>query len=423
MRTPVLVSILLSDCTRDARDVERELAIHGVMRPAELIAYHVRIPLKKTVRHASHTRDETDSLVVCCRLEDGTEGWGEGLPRAYVTGETIDTAFEHLRRTDWRGQLGGNRSDLPAAIAACENLRLAEIERGRRDCFGNIVRCAVELSLLDAMARVQQVPLSQVTELLPEMLAIRTKQPRVRYGGALTPNSPFRDWISAWKLRIYGFVQGKVKVGVEGFDDVRSVSLLRRVMGPKFDIRIDANEAWSCKNLEEKLAPLCPLGITALEQPVPHAEVDGLAALRARLGVPIMLDESLCSLSDARHAIERGTCDLFNIRLSKCGGFLNSLKLAALAHGAGLGYQLGCQVGETGILSAAGRHFACSVGGIRYWEGSFDKFLVRERLTVEDVTFGYGGWAPALAGPGLGVRIDRASLGRATVREERFALV
>jgi muconate cycloisomerase len=392
------------------------------MRPVELTAHHVRIPLRTTIRHASHTRDETDSVVVRCRLDDGTEGWGEGLPREYVTGETIETVFEHLRETDWRTQLGADLADLTTAIAVCERLWLAPIRSGMRDCFGNSLRCAVELSVLDAVGRATGKPLSAVTALVPETLAIRQTQSRVRYGGALTPNSPFRDWISAWKLRAYGFAQGKVKVGVPGFDDVRSVALLRRLMGPKFDIRIDANEAWHSDEIEAKLAPLVALGITAVEQPVPHGEVDCLSAIRARLGIPLMLDESLCSLSDGRRAIERGTCDLFNIRLSKCGGFIDSLKLAAMAHGGGLGYQLGCQVGETGILSAAGRHFACSVAGIRYLEGSFDKFLVRERLTVEDITFGYRGFAPSLTGPGLGVRIDPHSLARVTVREDRFAI-
>lgn len=392
------------------------------MRPVELTAYHVRIPLKKTIRHASHTRDDTDSLVVCCRLEDGTEGWGESLPRVYVTGETIDTAFEHLRATDWGRQLGRNMSSLSEAVALSQEMQLASIGQVERDCFGNVVRCAVELSLLDAVCRSTGEPLSAVTAHIPETLAIREPKARVRYGGALTPAGTFKDWISALKLRIFGFSQGKVKVGVEGFDDVRSVSLMRRMMGRAFDIRIDANEAWRCDNIEERLAPLLPFGITAVEQPVPHADVDGLAAVRSRLAVPIMLDESLCSLSDGQRAIERGTCDLFNIRLSKCGGFVRSLKLAAMAHRAGLGYQLGCQVGETGLLSAAGRHFACSVGGIRYLEGSFDKFLVRERLTVEDITFGYRGFAPALEGPGLGVTIDRESLARVTIREERFSL-
>lgn len=397
------------------------------MRIVNLTAWHVRIPLKKTVRHASHTRDETDSLVVCCRLDSGIEGWGEGLPRAYVTGETIDTALAHFRQTDWGKPFGAEIADLAGAIAACERISLANIERpegdhSTRDCFGNVVRCAVELSILDAACRATQQPLSAVTALVPETLAIRASNPRVRYSGALTPNSRFKDWLTAWKLRVFNFAQVKAKVAVAGFDDAETVSRLRNVVGPACDIRIDANEAWRCDNLEQKLAPLLPLGITALEQPVPHADVDGLAKLRGKLSVPIVLDESLCSLSDGRRAIERGTCDLFNIRLSKCGGFLNSLRLAALAHSAGLRYQLGCQVGETGILSAAGRHFACSVADIRYLEGSFDRFLVRERLTVEDITFGYGGWAPALAGPGLGVTVDRRALARVAVQEDQISL-
>src|SRR6185312_3817172 len=109
--------------------------------------------------------------------------------------------------------------------------------------------------------------------------------------------------------------------------------------------------------------------------------------------VPIMLDESLTSMVDAEHAIANKTCDLFNIRLSKCGGFLNSARLAATARAAGLGYQLGCHPGESGILSAAGRHWAHRVANIRYLEGSYDRFLFSKLLTNEDMSFGYGGRA------------------------------
>jgi muconate cycloisomerase len=131
-----------------------------------------------------------------------------------------------------------------------------------------------------------------------------------------------------------------------------------------------------------------------------------------------MLDESLCSFCDARRAIERGTCDLFNLRLSKCGGFVPSLRLAQLARQHGLRCQLGCQVGETAILSAAGRHFAASVADLRYVEGSYDRHLVKEALATRDITFGWGGWAPAFAGPGLGVIVDPTALERVTVRKE-----
>jgi muconate cycloisomerase len=135
-----------------------------------------------------------------------------------------------------------------------------------------------------------------------------------------------------------------------------------------------------------------------------------------------MLDESLCSIGDAERAVAGGTCDLFNIRLSKCGGLIDSLRIAALAQRAGLGFQLGCQVGETGILSALGRQFATTVTGARYLEGSFDRFLVRERLTHEDLTFGIGGWAPRLAGPGLGVTIDEQAVERVVQRRESWTI-
>jgi muconate cycloisomerase len=94
-----------------------------------------------------------------------------------------------------------------------------------------------------------------------------------------------------------------------------------------------------------------------------------------------------------------------------------------MAHDAGLGYQLGCQVGETGILSAAGRHFACSIANIRYLEGSFDRYLVREPLTQEDLSFGRGGYAPRLKEPGLGITIDEAALRRVTVAEHRIPML
>jgi len=129
-----------------------------------------------------------------------------------------------------------------------------------------------------------------------------------------------------------------------------------------------------------------------------------------------MLDESLCGAVDGERAVAGGWCDLFNLRLSKCGGFIPSLRLAQLAKRAGLGYQLGCQVGETGILSAAGRHFATSVGGIRYVEGSYDRHLVRDALTAEDLTFARNGTAPMLVGSGLGVTVRPADLDRVTVR-------
>jgi muconate cycloisomerase len=131
-----------------------------------------------------------------------------------------------------------------------------------------------------------------------------------------------------------------------------------------------------------------------------------------------MLDESLCSLHDAEQAVQSQACDLFNLRLSKCGGFIPSLRLMQFAVQHNFGCQLGCQVGETAILSSAGRHFATSVKGLRYFEGSYDRHLVREPLAIEDMTFSKGGLASALTGSGLGITVDPDALERVTVRKE-----
>ncbi len=391
------------------------------MRIAELAVFHVRIRLKKPIRHASQTRSETDSLIVRCRLDEGSMGWGEGLPREYVTGETIDEAFQLARETDWRTALGGAFSSLSEAAAVCDRLSLSR-PPGKRDCFGNSLRCAVELSVLNAAAGAEGLPLSRLTEHIPEALPIAKRRDRVRYSRVITLSGPWGQRVKALTTRLYGFHQVKVKVGAEGTHDAEALRRIRSILGPNIDMRLDANEAWTCETLEARLAPLVPFGISSLEQPVPHRDVEGLAEIRPRIETPIMLDESLCSLSDGQRAIEFGLCDLFNLRLSKCGGFLPSLRLAAMAHRAGLGYQLGCQVGETGILSAAGRHFAASVDEIRFLEGSYDRFLVRERLTKEDLTFGFGGYAKAFDRPGLGIQIKTRQLEQVTRREHRVRL-
>ena len=151
-----------------------------------------------------------------------------------------------------------------------------------------------------------------------------------------------------------------------------------------------------------------------------HEDVACLADVRKQIKTPVMLDESLCGEVDAEKAVKNGWCDLFNLRLSKCGGFIPSLRLAQLAKRHGLSYQLGCQVGETAILSAAGRHFATSGADIRYLEGSYDRPLVWERLSKEDITFRRNGKAPALIGCGLGVAIDPARVDWVTRRKEKL---
>jgi muconate cycloisomerase len=387
------------------------------VRVVEITAYQVRIPLRKPIRHASHSRSETDNILIRCVLEDGTEGFGEGVPRDYVTGETIDSDFALLKKSQLESQLTPC-PDWAHAVAMAERLHLAPVDGDDRACRGNAARSAVELAILDAYGKRFGEPLSSVTRLLAPDLHQPRK--RVRYSGAIMSAHGLKLRLAAWSLRVYRFRQIKIKVGIEGHDDPARLATARRILGKNRDLRVDANEAWKPAEVVERIRALEPFAISSVEQPVAHADVAVLADARRAVQTPIMLDESLCSLVDAERAVSQKLCDLFNLRLSKCGGFIPSLRLAQFAKQQGLGYQLGCQVGETAILTAAGRHFASSVADLRYIEGSYDSHLVREALATEDLTFGWGGWAAAISRPGLGISLDSAALARVTIRKEQL---
>src|SRR3954453_17893826 len=131
------------------------------MRVVGLTAWQVRIPLRKPIRHASHTRSDTDNLVVRATLADGITGFGEGVPREYVTGETIDSALALLRRSDLAAQLDAC-GDWGASVGLPEPLRLADTPGADRRCAGNGARCAGELALLAAYGKHFGQPVSAV---------------------------------------------------------------------------------------------------------------------------------------------------------------------------------------------------------------------------------------------------------------------
>jgi L-Ala-D/L-Glu epimerase len=410
----------VSDRSIDRR--RRKEAREFMTGPRSIDLLHVLVPLRKPIKHASFERGSSDNLVVRVTLGDGTVGHGEGVPRPYVTGETIESTFASLARLDLP-RLLGEPADLPDLVRRLETFTLPESEDDPRGMAGNAARCALELALLDAYARRDGRSVGDAVRMVASARdLLRPEAGPVRYSGAITAETSWKEVNSALKMWLYGFAQVKVKVGVPGQDDPARLARLRLIMGRRMDIRIDANEAWAAGEVVDRMASLVAHHPSALEQPVPHAEVDALAELRPRLGVPVMLDESLCGYPDAVHAVEKGTADLLNVRLSKCGGIIPTLKIMELARRSGLGIQLGCHPGESGLLSAAGRHLACQVSGIRYLEGSYDRHVLARNLIAEDITFRYGGRAWPIEGPGLGVTVVPEALDRMTVahREVRY---
>jgi muconate cycloisomerase len=392
------------------------------MQIAKLSALIVRLQLRKEFKHASFSRSWSDNLIVRCQLSDGTIGWGEGVPRDYVTGETAQGGLAQLAATPLSSQLDHDCMCWKDVVQLCDDYSPTVLDDDPRACLANAHRCAVELSILDAFGKLFGTPLRELTAQYPPSEPIRGESDRVQYSSAISSGGFRKEVLSSLAMRAYGFRHCKVKVGMQPDLDGQRLKRIRRWVGHKMDLRVDANEAWNSDEVVRRVKELEPYQISCVEQPVRHEDVAALSEVRRQIDVPIMLDESLASERDAELAIRSGTCDLFNIRLSKCGGFLSSLRLAAMAHNAGLGYQLGCHPGESAILSAAGRHFVTSVASIRYREGSADRHLLKDAIAEQDITFGRGGWAPALDMPGLGITVNEHRLEPLVLEKQTFEI-
>jgi muconate cycloisomerase len=123
-----------------------------------------------------------------------------------------------------------------------------------------------------------------------------------------------------------------------------------------------------------------------------------------------MADESACTLDDVKRLSEQGCYQMINVRLSKCGGFRRSLRTIDYLRDQGLDFQIACHLGESGILSAAGRALSLLCADAVYHDGSYDDILLKENITTQNISFGMEGEAGPLRGLGLGVTIDKEQL-------------
>ena len=357
--------------------------------------YALSIPFNVSFQHTTKDRDTGASVVVRLESSDGVVGYGEGAPRSYVTGESVDTCFQHLSEILWpliqaADLPSGDDPDLLARIDA-----LLNDEGDTSEVVAHhSARCAMELALLDLLTRTVGRSLGDV--LTPALT-------EVQYSGVVSGGTMEKSLAHAQFMCQFGFQHFKAKVGAD--DTHERLRRIREVAGPDVGIRVDANEAWGEDEAIEILHQLESIGLDCAEQPVHRRDTESLVRIRSAVGVPIMVDESLVTREDALYLIEQGSCDYFNIRLSKCGGISRSLWMAERAREAGLGLQLGSHVGESAILAAAARHVAAHMADIRWVEGGWNSVLLKQDVSEEALGFGAQGRAPLLTGPGLGITV------------------
>ena len=356
-------------------------------KPLQLDVYRTAIAMRG-FEHAAASRKIAEAIVVKLTLDDGRIGWGETLPRDYVTGETLESVVDDITDIHWP--------------AYCENpsALLAEKADGR---VVTAAACAIATADLDAING-----FGELGELSPRIDA--------RVSGVLGSADPAKVAKKLRLMRLIGLRDFKLKLG---FGEQTDAEILRIVSGKlgkqiakgKCTLRVDVNGGWDIDSTPQRVEQMFDFGVCVVEQPV-YCAPEQLVELARKCKLPLMADESLLTTDDAQILLAEPQRIWWNIRIAKNGGPARALAMAKLAGKNDVKFTLGCMVGETCILSAAQRRVLQLAPAPRFVEGNYGRFLMDDDLTVRSPRFGYGGKLKAIGGAGLGVNVSQESVDR-----------
>ena len=302
-------------------------------------AHRHRSPLLRPFVTAARRTDTVAFVVAEVELAGGVIGQGSAAETVAVTGESAGTTHEALTGP-LRAALTGARGTPPELAT-----RIAAALPGATSA-----KAALDVALHDAAARAAGVPLVELLggstegELLNDM-TVSLEEPEVMARRA-------REAVDTGEQIL------KIKLGRDPEEDRRRLDAVLAA-APGVRLRLDANQGWSPEEAIRILTALEADGlpIDLVEQPVPAADVDGLARVRAAVGLPIMADEAVWTAADARRLVDAGAADLLNIKLAKTGGVREALAIADTAQEAGLTCMIGAMM-EPRISITAAAHLA-----------------------------------------------------------------
>ena len=362
--------------------------------------YKVVMPFSGDFSHSLKKGASANNIIVEIIADEGEiRGYGEGAPRSYVTGESPESATKSVSNLAQKDSFPWELND----ISQIRNF-VDSLPNGKAH---NSAICALEMSLLDVLGKSQK---KHIIEYFPKDFYTT----KVYYGAGVPLSNKAR------KMEIYQLIRKmkinkvKLKMGKDYTKNKEGLETINFLFGDDYDLKIDINCAWNHELALKHASLIKKYKVKVVEQPMMPDDPDivGFARAMQNSNVILMADESVCSFEDLEGIIQDGNYQMINVRLSKCGGFRRSLRIIDTLRAKGLSFQIGCQLGESGILSAAGRALSLLCRDAKYYDGSYDQFLLKENITIEDISFGPGGEAGPLDGPGLGVKINKENLRR-----------
>jgi L-alanine-DL-glutamate epimerase-like enolase superfamily enzyme len=361
----------------------------------------VRVPLKpelaiKSGRGGSHVT--SPFLLVKLHTDEGLVGLGEASCTPRWSGEDQVSAAHFID------------TYFAPALVGLDPTRIEEISATAFPLVaGNyFTKAAVEMALWDLAGKAAGRPVY-------ELLGGKVRESVGTKWSVSGQPAEQAAAIARWALG-QGFSAMKVKVGL-GADadaDFARVSAVRDVIGPSAKLGVDANGGWGDPATAiAAIERLKPLGIAFVEQPVWAGDPEEMAAVRRAVGLPIIADESLYSLADAKQLARAGACDVFSIYIGKAGGIGPAKAIADFAQANGITCTIGSNL-ELGVGTAAMLHLALAHRGITpdaYPCDIIGPLFYQDDILIEPLSL-TSGRAIAVDQPGLGVTLDEMKVNK-----------
>jgi L-alanine-DL-glutamate epimerase-like enolase superfamily enzyme len=213
----------------------------------------------------------------------------------------------------------------------------------------------------------------------------------------------------AQSAQAQGFRGAKMKVGRPSIaEDVDRLSAVREAVGDRFEVMVDANQAFTIAEARRRAHAFAALDLGWLEEPLPAEDIDGHAEVAAVATMPIAVGESLYHLSHFREYLQRRACSIVQVDCARIGGITPWLKVAHVAESFNVAVCPHFLMELHVSLTAAVPNGA--------WVEYIPQLdsITTSRLTIDD------GYAVPPATPGLGIdwdfgAIDRTAVARATL--------
>jgi len=305
------------------------------MKITDIKVQTMEVPLKEPFHISLGAITHTKSAIVSVETDEGAVGYGEGSPGILITGENLAGTAEGINLMK-KDLIGLDPTDLEAVSCVMN----------RAQAHAPSVKAAIDIACYDLLGQKAGLPvyrlLGGLDNSIETDITVGIDRPEIMADKA-------KKWVEK------GFRTIKTKVGTGAEEDIARVRAIREAVGPNVKIRVDANQGWSAKEAVRIIERLNRYDLELVEQPVPYHDITGLEYVTKHTDVLIMSDESCFTATDALRLVERRAVDVVNIKLMKCGGIREALKINAICEAAGIPCMLGCMVEETnvGVTAAA----------------------------------------------------------------------